>query len=127
MRFTAADVYIAPGLPQQATRQHWFWRTPSNAGAGVFSSSWLALLSPTPAVSCNDSMGKEIFLRRPPPSFDRDFEGDEHRRSHDIDENWLPHIKDIFSGNVHVMIDMTGDSDSEVCPHLHTTRIITWH
>ena len=83
--------------------------------------------SPTPPVSCNDSMGKEIFLRRPPPSFDRDFEGDEHRRSHDTDEDWLPHVQDIFSGNFHVLIDMTGDSDSEVCHHLHTTGIITWH
>jgi hypothetical protein len=72
-------------------------------------------------------MIKEILLRRPPPSFDRDFEGDVRSRSHDTDEDWLPDLKDVLSGNFHVMIDMTGDSDSEVCHHLHTTRIITRH
>ena len=41
-------------------------------------------------------MGKEVFLRCPPPSFDRDFEGDERRRSHDTDEDWLPDVQGYF-------------------------------
>jgi hypothetical protein len=77
--------------------------------------------------SYNGSMGKEIYLPRPPPSFDRDFNGDGHSRSHDTDEDWLPDLKDLISGNFHVMIDMTGDSDSEVRHHLRTTRIIMGH
>jgi hypothetical protein len=75
--------------------------------------------------SRNDSIGKEVFLRRPSQPFDSDFEGDVSSRSHDTDEDWLPDVKDIIRGNFYVMIDMTGDSDSEVCHHLHTTGIIT--
>jgi hypothetical protein len=67
----------------------------------------------------NDLIGKEIFLPRPPPSFDCDFEGDQ-RSSHDIDENWLPDFKDMISGNFHVMINITGDLDSAVCHYLYT-------
>jgi hypothetical protein len=54
-------------------------------------------------------------LRRPPLPFDCGFEGDVSSRSHDTDEDWLPDVKDIIYGNFHVMIDMTCDSDSEVC------------
>lgn len=77
--------------------------------------------------SCNDLVGKEIFLRRPPPLFDCDFEGDVHSRSHDTDKDWLPNLKDVLFGNFHVMIDMTGDSDSEMCHHRQTTGTILWH
>ena len=73
------------------------------------------------------SVGKEIFLPRPPPSFDHDLKEDERRRSHDTDEDWLPDLKDLISDSFYVMIDMTGDLDSEVCHYLHTTRIIMGH
>jgi hypothetical protein len=76
--------------------------------------------------SYNDSMGKEIFLPRPPPSFDCDFEEGDERSSHDTDENWLPDFNDMISGNFHVMIDMTGDLDSAVCHHLHTHPRSSW-
>jgi hypothetical protein len=77
--------------------------------------------------SCNDSIRKEVFLRRLPLPFDCDCEGDVRSRNHDIDENWLPEVQDIISGNFHVIIDMTGDSDSEVYYYLHTTRIVVRH
>jgi hypothetical protein len=76
--------------------------------------------------SQDDSLRREFFLRSPPRRFDCDCEGGE-RRSEDTDEDWLPDFKDIISGNFYVTIDMTGDSDSEVYHHLHTTRIITGH
>jgi hypothetical protein len=79
----------------------------------------------SPASYC--AVGREIFLPRPPPSFDRDLKEDKRRRSHDADEDWLPNLKDLISGNFHVMIDMTGELDSEVCHYLHTTRFIMGH
>jgi hypothetical protein len=75
--------------------------------------------------SSNDSMRKEIFLRRPPLPCDCDYEGHECSRNHDIDEDWLPEVKDILTGDFHVMIDMTSDLDSEVCHPLHTTSMNT--
>jgi hypothetical protein len=77
--------------------------------------------------SCNDSIRKEVFIRRPPLPFDCDCERDGHSRNHDTDEVWLPEAKDIITGNFRVMIDMTGNLDSEVCHQLHTIKIITGH
>ena len=31
-----------------------------------------------------------------------------------MDEDWLPDVKEIISGDFNVLIDLTGDSDSEV-------------
>jgi hypothetical protein len=76
--------------------------------------------------SSNDLIRKEVFLPRPPLPFDCDREGDERSRNHDIDEDWLPELKDIITGNCHVMIDMTSGLDSEVCQHLHTTKIVRY-
>jgi len=52
------------------------------------------------------------FLRRPPPPFDINFAGCE-RQSDDTDEEWLPDVEDVIFGDYHVLIDLTGDSDSE--------------
>lgn len=57
----------------------------------------------------------------PPPPFDCDFTRSE-RRSDDTDEDWLPDLNDILSGNVHVMIDLTGDLNRVVCYSLQGTR-----
>jgi hypothetical protein len=67
--------------------------------------------------SNDDSEGKVSFLRRPPPPFDIDFLGCK-RQSEDTDEEWLPDVEDVISGNYSVLIDLTGDSDSEVCHHV---------
>jgi hypothetical protein len=69
----------------------------------------------------------KVFLHYTLLPFNCDREGDEHSRNHDIDKDWLPEVKDIINGNFHVMINITGGSDSEVCYHLHTTKIITGH
>ena len=71
----------------------------------------------TSLAGCHDSEGKVSFSRRPPAPFDTDFVGCE-RQSDDTDEDWLPDLKDILSGNYSVLIDLTGDSDSEVCHHV---------
>ncbi|MCJ1478932.1 hypothetical protein MMC13_007616 [Lambiella insularis] len=62
--------------------------------------------------SYRDSKGKVSFSRRPPPPFDTDFVRYE-RQSDDTDEDWLPDVKDVVSGNYSVLIDLTGDSDCE--------------
>ena len=67
--------------------------------------------------SYHDSEGKVSFSRRPPAPFDIDFRGCE-RQSDDTDEDWLPDLKDERSGNFSVLIDLTDDSDSEVCHHV---------
>ena len=61
--------------------------------------------------------GKVSFSRRPPPPFDTDFVRGEPQ-SDGTDEDWLPDVKDVMSGNYSVLIDLTGDSDSEVCHHV---------
>jgi hypothetical protein len=40
------------------------------------------------------------------------------RQSDDTDEEWLPDIKDLIFGNYNVLIDLTGDSGSEVWHHV---------
>lgn len=72
--------------------------------------------------SYHDSEGKMSFLRHPTPPFDIDFVGCE-QQSDDTDEDWLPDVKDVISGNYSVLIDLTGDSDNEVGHHLHETRV----
>jgi hypothetical protein len=54
------------------------------------------------------------FLRRPPSPFDIDFVGCE-RQSDNIDEEWLLDVEDVISGSYNVLINLTGDSGSEVC------------
>jgi hypothetical protein len=66
--------------------------------------------------SYHDSEGK-VSLSRPPPPFDINFVGCE-RKSDDTDKEWLPGVKDVIYGNYNVLIDLTGDSDSEVCHHV---------
>lgn len=61
--------------------------------------------------SSDNLVVKEIFLRQPPPPF-----------SCDIEEDWLPEVSDIISGNFHVMVDLTGDSESEVRQYLPRTQ-----
>ena len=65
----------------------------------------------------NNSAGKEIFLPYPPPRFDCDVVQRE-RRGSEVDEDWLPDLEDIFSGKYVTLIDLTGDSESEVCHYL---------
>ncbi|KAL2044546.1 hypothetical protein ABVK25_012399 [Lepraria finkii] len=57
-------------------------------------------------------VGKVVFLRSPPPPFGCDFTRSE-RRSDDEDEDWLPDLRDIFSGDFYEMIDLTCDLESE--------------
>ena len=110
-RASSSDaVYIALALPAAAQ--------PSNSGsvhtssaASVFFSTSMASLG-----SYHDSEGKVSFSRRPPAPFDVNFVGCE-RQSDDTNEDWLPDLKDIISGNYSVLIDLTGDLDSEVCHH----------
>ena len=45
------------------------------------------------------------------------------RGSSDTDEDWLPEVSDVISGNFHVMVDLTDDSDSEVCQHLQELSV----
>ena len=71
--------------------------------------------------SYHDSEGKVSFLRRPPPPFDIDFVGCE-QKSDDTGEEWLPDVKDVISGNYSVLIDLTGDSNSEVCHHVYRNQ-----
>ena len=65
--------------------------------------------------SYQDSEGKVSFSRRPPAPFDVDFVGGE-RQSDGTD--WLPDLNDTMSGSYSVLIDLTADSDSEVCRHV---------
>lgn len=111
MRLTAADGHIVLSLPRQFTRHIGFELMAFQASAA----------------SRNDLIGKEVFLRHPPLPFDYNYQGGVRSRNHETDEDWLPELSDIISGNFHVMIDMTGESDSEVCHCLHTTRTITRH
>jgi hypothetical protein len=118
MRFAAAGVHITLVCPS---------RLPVNIGFGAlprtrYRSLPQVMASQVSPASCNDAMGKEIYLRHPPLLFNYGFDGVVHSRSHDIDGDWLPDVKDIFSGNFHVMIDMTHDSDSEVCHHFHNQQ-----
>ena len=71
--------------------------------------------------SSDDPLVKEVFLRQPPPPFDCDFMRAE-RGSSDTDKDWLPKVSDIISGNCHVMVDLTGNSDSEVYQHSQETQ-----
>ena len=41
------------------------------------------------------------------------------------DEEWLPDVKDLISGNFNVLIDLTRDSGSEVCHHVDGNQMIT--
>lgn len=75
--------------------------------------------------SYHDSEGKVSFLRRPPPPFDINFAGCE-RQSDDTDEEWLPDVEDVIFGDYHVLIDLTGDSDSEVRHHLDRNQNDHW-
>ena len=70
---------------------------------------------------CNPSAAREYFLRRPPLPFDLGLVGRE-RSSDDTDEDWLSEVTDIVSGNFHVMVDLTGDSDDEVCHQAATNH-----
>ena len=75
--------------------------------------------------SYRDSGETVSFSRRPPPPFDIDTVGRE-RQSDDADEEWLPDLKDLISGNYSVLIDLTGESDSEVRRHLHKMQGGHW-
>lgn len=77
----AANVYIILGLPPAGH--------PSTFVLAHYlpSQCWYFFELLASQASCNDSIGKEILLRRPPPSFGRDFEGDVRSRSHDTDED----------------------------------------
>ena len=68
-------------------------------------------------VSYHDLEGKVSFLRRLPPPFDINFVGCE-QQSDDTDEEWLPDMENIISDNYNVLIDLTGDSESEVRRYL---------
>ena len=114
MRFAAADtVYMNLELPSIYHRS----TLVSIVYLGTRFQSLVKLMASL--ASCY----KEIFLRRPPPPFDYNSTGE--RRSIDVDEDWLPDVKDIISGDFNVLIDLTGDFDSEVCHHARKARIIT--
>jgi len=85
-------VYIALALPP-ADQPSSFVSVHASSAASVFFLTSMASLASYP-----DSEGKLSFLHRPPPPFDLDFVGSE-RQSDDTDEEWLPDIKDLISGN----------------------------
>lgn len=58
-------------------------------------------------------MGSYILLRCPPPPFDCDFTRDERKRTN-MNEDWLPDVRDVLYGNFDILTDWTGDSDSQV-------------
>jgi hypothetical protein len=60
--------------------------------------------------SCNYPV---FYLRYPPPPFNCDLAGTAQ------DQEDLPDIKELISGQYGVMIDVTGDSDNEVGHHIH--------
>jgi hypothetical protein len=72
-------------------------------------------------IASDNSIGKESFLRYPPPPFDRNFVRGERRRT-DMNEDWLPNLQELVSGNVQVYIDLTGDLDHKVVYHLYKPR-----
>ena len=75
--------------------------------------------------SYHNFKGKISFSHRLPPPFDIDFVKCEWE-SDDLDKDWLPNVKDIMSSNYSVLVNLTGDLDSEVCHYTrHKTRMIT--
>lgn len=74
--------------------------------------------------SCDSWLRNECFLRNPPPPFDCDTTAGERRKT-DTDEDWLPDVQDLLSGNFNLLIDLTGDSDYEVGYHLHKINLVT--
>jgi hypothetical protein len=48
-------------------------------------------------------------------------------RNPDTDEDWVPDLQDILSGNAHMTIDLTVDSDSEVSCYRESSKTVTRH
>lgn len=69
----------------------------------------------------DDPVVKKFFLRQRPPPFDCGLMRAECRS--DTDDDWPFDIRDIISGNFHIMVDLAGDSNNEACHHLQELKV----
>lgn len=104
-------VYIALTLPLAVQPLNLVSVHTSSAASAFFSTLIGSL------VSYCDLGEKVSFSRYPPPPFNINTVKRE-QQSDDIDEEWLPNLKDLISSNYSVLIDLTGKLDSEIRRHL---------